>query len=750
MSGLGKVSIIIEAAMASFESDMGRASRLLEKETKRWQGTLKKYEDQAKQVGKVVGTAIAAGVTAAALAIGGAIDRMDDLSKAAQKVGLPTEELSALNYAAKLSDVSLETLTGSLGKLTKSQAAALKSTSEQARIFKALGIDVTDATGKLRDSGDILSDFADRFAALEGSPEAMAAGFALFGRSFQEMIPLIKDGGQALRDAADEARVLGVVVSEEAGRQAEQFNDNLDRLKSAAAGLTIQIANELLPKLVELTNNLVQLSKDGSTAVDIGRDLSNIFGVVGEVFSRGYNQIAGVGQVIENTTASLINLVDAARHFVTLDFSGGVMRLKAAVSSRNDIFAGFVRMLTGEGAPAPAVSRPAPIFAGSGAEPGGLFKKSSGQAQAEAEVAKLQAQLRAALGGGTGKSRAAGGRSAGKSDGEREAESLLQSYQSLVRQQEQRIALFDKEGEAARIAYETTRGELAKLDEPSKKALQSNAEWIDQLEDMKALDEVWAQAADERTERIRRQSEAVQQLLKDLEDEVEMLKLSTQAQEVYNNLKWAGVQASTAEGQAIAEATKQAQEMRRARAVMEDVRDITGSFFEDLLDYTKSGKDAFKSFVDNIRQLAIQLIADTALRSLGKLLTDMGNGGSGGGGGGGGWSGFLSMLGSVFSGGSGNFGGARAGGGPVQRGMFYEVNERAPELYSSGGRTWLMAGARDGRVAPLSRGSGENQQNTIIAVFGEDQLRAEQEKFAKSKKNEQITVVHFQRNKKVL
>jgi ABC-type Na+ efflux pump permease subunit len=42
------------------------------------------------------------------------------------------------------------------------------------------------------------ADFADKFAALDGSPEAMAAGFALFGKSFQEMIPLLKDGGGGL------------------------------------------------------------------------------------------------------------------------------------------------------------------------------------------------------------------------------------------------------------------------------------------------------------------------------------------------------------------------------------------------------------------------------------------------------------------------------------------------------------------------------------------------------------------------
>jgi SLT domain-containing protein len=34
-----------------------------------------------------------------------------------------------------------------------------------------------------------------------------------------------------------------------------------------------------------------------------------------------------------------------------------------------------------------------------------------------------------------------------------------------------------------------------------------------------------------------------------------------------------------------------------------------------------------------------------------------------------------------------SFGGGRAGGGSVAAGTFYEVNERGPELLTTGGRT---------------------------------------------------------------
>src|SRR5690606_16740339 len=118
---------------------------------------------------------------------------------------------------------------------------------QQARVSEALGIATKDAEGNLRNTYDVFLDFADAFKRNEGSPEIMAAGLNLFGRSFQNLIPLIKDGSQGLRDAGDEAGRFGLNLSTEAGRNAEAFNDNLTRLKASLQGMWMQIASQSLP-----------------------------------------------------------------------------------------------------------------------------------------------------------------------------------------------------------------------------------------------------------------------------------------------------------------------------------------------------------------------------------------------------------------------------------------------------------------------------------------------------------------------
>ncbi|PRW85469.1 phage tail tape measure protein [Pseudomonas simiae] len=76
-----------------------------------------------------------------------------------------------------------------------------------------------------------------------------------------------------------------------------------------------------------------------------------------------------------------------------------------------------------------------------------------------------------------------------------------------------------------------------------------------------------------------------------------------------------------------------------------------------------------------------------------------------------------SALGAYFGGGAaagaGSFGSSigsalvegRASGGPVDPNTLYEVNEKGPELFSQGGRSYLMTGAQGGSVTPLMTGS---------------------------------------------
>ena len=61
----------------------------------------------------------------------------------------------------------------------------------------------------------------------------------------------------------------------------------------------------------------------------------------------------------------------------------------------------------------------------------------------------------------------------------------------------------------------------------------------------------------------------------------------------------------------------------------------------------------------------------------------------------------------------------RAKGGPTAAGSLYRVNEQGPELYTTAGRTYLMAGGSDGFVTPVGQGMGGGQTSVEVNVINQ-------------------------------
>lgn len=145
-----------------------------------------------------------------------------------------------------------------------------------------------------------------------------------------------------------------------------------------------------------------------------------------------------------------------------------------------------------------------------------------------------------------------------------------------------------------------------------------------------------------------------------------------------------------------------------ANKINTDISTAMGTLFADVSSGAKSAKDAIRDFGDTVfatmNKIVAQQIGDQILKS---LFGDPSKGGGfgawfsgliGTGGGSKSSGGFFDFLGGLF-------GGFRANGGPVHAGKFYEVNENENELFTQGGRTFLMSSG-GGRVDPIRGGMG--------------------------------------------
>lgn len=283
---------------------------------------LQRFAGIAKAGALAIGTAMVAAGGAMAVAMRGVIDDADEMSKMAQKIGVPIEELSRLRYAAELSDISLEELEKSLRRLSAGMLdAAEGGAGPAAEAFALLGINVRDAAGNIRSSTSVVEDLAARFAAMPDGVEKTALAMRIFGKSGADMIPLLNSGAEGLREMYAEAEQLGIVLDRETGLAAERFNDNLTRLGKTKDGIVTKITAGMLPALSNLTDALANTARNTGLLTSIGS-------VLGRVMQVQYSAIAAVAGAFSFLARSINMATVAAGRLVRGDFAGATEALR--------------------------------------------------------------------------------------------------------------------------------------------------------------------------------------------------------------------------------------------------------------------------------------------------------------------------------------------------------------------------------------------------------------------------------------
>lgn len=173
------------------------------------------------------------------------LDFAEGMNKMSQKTGIAVEQLSALAYAAKLADVSQETLGKGIKNLNEYMVAANNPTSQQARLLKELGVNIKG------DTLTAMQQLAKMYEILPDGATKSALSTEIFKKAGQDMIPFLNQGAESMRKMMEEARRLGLVISTETAKQAEQFNDNIKTLQASTGRLGIVIVNEFAPALVK-------------------------------------------------------------------------------------------------------------------------------------------------------------------------------------------------------------------------------------------------------------------------------------------------------------------------------------------------------------------------------------------------------------------------------------------------------------------------------------------------------------------
>lgn len=184
-------------------------------------------------------------------------DQASELQKAQAKTGVATDALQELAYAAnQTADVGLPGLTAGLQALARKMADAEKGSGGAADAFRKMGIKIKGEDGKLRALDDVLSDIADSMSKMPNEAERLALAMKVMRGAGVSLIPMLKEGSAGIEKYREEARDLGLVMSESLIEDASANEEAQKRLKGAWQGVKNIFGGPFLQMSAERANRM--------------------------------------------------------------------------------------------------------------------------------------------------------------------------------------------------------------------------------------------------------------------------------------------------------------------------------------------------------------------------------------------------------------------------------------------------------------------------------------------------------------
>lgn len=219
------------------------------------QESISKTGDQAEGLGSKLAGGIktaakwAAGITTAAVAVGGAMIKaskdtaaaMDTIDKGAQRMKISTDAFQELSYAADLSGVSMSTL---------------------------------EKAAKQLEGTDLNFDEAlEQIYSLEDASDRAAMAAELFGESVAyQMTPMLNASAEDMKAMRQEAHDLGLVMGEEAVQNGAAMNDMFAKVDGAISSLKNSLISDFMPYVMEILqwviDNMPQIQETVKSVMD--------------------------------------------------------------------------------------------------------------------------------------------------------------------------------------------------------------------------------------------------------------------------------------------------------------------------------------------------------------------------------------------------------------------------------------------------------------------------------------------------
>ena len=245
-----------------------------------------------------VGAGLSAVIATTGVLVNKSMEAGDRIDKMSQKIGMSRKAFQEWDYIMSQNGGNVESLQMGYKTLATQMGNVQKGSKDSTAIFQKLGVAVKDSNGQLRSQEDVFNDTVRALQQIKNPTEKAIMAQKLFGKSAQELKPLLNQSAESVDGLRQKANELGLVMGDDAVDASVKLKDTIDTIQRTFSAFGNQIGAELMPTIQELADELIaHLPQIKSALTPVFEGLGNVVKFVIEHF----NGLVAVGSAVLGT-----------------------------------------------------------------------------------------------------------------------------------------------------------------------------------------------------------------------------------------------------------------------------------------------------------------------------------------------------------------------------------------------------------------------------------------------------------------
>lgn len=234
-----------------------------------------KILDVSKEAAKWGAGMAAAGAAATAALVKTGLQSVDALAKTADKLGVTTEALAQLRFAAEQTGIETSKFDTALQRFTRRLGDAASGAGPAVKAFEALGLSAQELVKLSPD--EAFKRVADAMQGVGTQTEKVSIAFKLFDSEGVGLVNTLALGSEGLQEMAMQADAAGLSISRVDAAKIEAANDAINRASKVFEGFAAQLAAKFAPIIEDIAAKMFKIS---TGAFDVSKASTEAFKII--------------------------------------------------------------------------------------------------------------------------------------------------------------------------------------------------------------------------------------------------------------------------------------------------------------------------------------------------------------------------------------------------------------------------------------------------------------------------------------